>query len=368
MTQFDPVKSLNPHIRNLPSYDALEDLEGLVSAYGLEATDILKLDGNENAFGPSPKALAALQTNYDPGRYADASQIRLRSAIADYVGVQPKHIVAGAGSDELIGLIYSLWVSSEDTVVTAGPTFGMYAFGSALHGSNFIDVPRLGDWSIDTATLLAAAQDAKVVFLASPNNPTGNQLQPELIDKIIETGALLVLDEAYIEFTQTESAAVRAASESALIVLRTFSKWGGIAGMRVGYAVSGERSIDAMLRAKQPYNISTASEAAALASLQDTEILNERARILVKERGRLAEIMNQTEYLRPSTSDANFLLVQVLDGRSGHEISEALRRRGIFVRTYNDDRLVNYFRISIGTPKQNVRIIDAIAEIGDKDV
>ena len=223
-------------------------------------------------------------------------------------------------------------------------------------------------WSIDTATLLAAAQDAKVVFLASPNNPTGNQLQPELIDKIIETGALLVLDEAYIEFTQTESAAVRAASESALIVLRTFSKWGGIAGMRVGYAVSGEGSIDAMLRAKQPYNISTASEAAALASLQDTEILNERARILVKERGRLAEIMNQTEYLRPSTSDANFLLVQVLDGRSGHEISEALRRRGIFVRTYNDDRLVNYFRISIGTPKQNVRIIDAITEIGDKDV
>lgn len=368
MDPFDPIKSLNPHIRDLPSYEALEDLEGLTSVYGFEPTDILKLDGNENAFGPSPKALAALQTGYDAGRYADASQVRLRSAIADYVGVQPEHIVAGAGSDELIGLIYSLWVSSEDTVVTAGPTFGMYAFGSALHGSNFIDVPRLEDWSIDTVALLAAARDAKVVFLASPNNPTGNLLQPELIDEILEMGALLVLDEAYIEFTETESTAVRATSEAALIVLRTFSKWGGIAGMRVGYAVGIEESIDVMLRAKQPYNISAAGEAAALASLQDIAILDERARILVKERERLADIMNQTGYLEPSASDANFLLVQVLDARSGHEVSEALRRHGIFVRTYTDRRLEDYFRISIGTPKQNARIIDAIAEIGNRNV
>jgi len=364
MARFDPIASLKPHIHKLPPYEALEDMDELASTYGFEPSEMLKLDGNENPFGPSPKALAALQSDYGADRYADAAQFRLRTAISGYIGVPAENIVAGAGSDELIDLIFRLWVGVDDTVVTAGPTFGMYAFDSGLNGSAIVDVPRLDDWSVDGEALLAAARDARAVFLASPNNPTGNLLQPGLLDALLETGALIVLDEAYIEFAEAESAAVRATSEPALIVLRTFSKWGGIAGMRVGYATGVSESIDVMLRAKQPYNISAASQAAALASLEDIEVLNERALVLVAERDRMADAMRRAEYLEPFPSDGNFLLVRVLDGRSGHEVSEALRQRGIFVRVYSTPRLEDCFRISMGTPEQNERIIAAIAEIG----
>jgi histidinol-phosphate aminotransferase len=364
MARFDPIGSLKPHIAKLPPYEALEDLEDLAATYGFEPGDVLKLDGNENPYGPSPKALAALQSNYGADRYADAAQFRLRSAIAGYVGVPAENIVAGAGSDELIDLIFRLWVGVDDTVVISGPTFGMYAFDSGLNGSTLIDVPRNDDWVIDPTALIGAALEAKVVFLASPNNPTGNLLQPELLDALLETGALIVLDEAYIEFADAESAVVRSASNPSLIVLRTFSKWGGIAGMRVGYATGVAESIDVMLRAKQPYNISAASQAAALASLEDIAVLDERARVLVAERERLAAAMIQAEWLEPFPSDTNFLLVRVRDGRSGHEVSEALRRHGIFVRTYSAPRLADCFRISMGTPPQNDRIIAAIAEIG----
>jgi len=364
MARFDPISSLKPHIQNLPPYEALEDLEDLAATYGFEPEDVLKLDGNENPFGPSPKALEALQSDYGADRYADAAQFRLRSAISGFVGVPAENIVAGAGSDELIDLIFRLWVGSDDRVVTAGPTFGMYAFDSGLNGSTLVDIPRLDDWSVDADALIEAARGAKAVFLASPNNPTGNLLQSGLLDALLETGALIVLDEAYIEFAEAESAAVRSASEPALIVLRTFSKWGGIAGMRVGYATGVAEAVDVMLRAKQPYNISAASQAAALASLDDLEVLDERAGVLVAERDRLADAMRRAEWLQPYPSDTNFLLVRVRDGRSGHEVSEALRQHGIFVRTYGGARLEDCFRISLGTPPQNDRIIAAIAEIG----
>jgi histidinol-phosphate aminotransferase len=364
MVRFDPLASLKPHIRDLPPYEALEDLEELAAEYGFAPEDVLKLDGNENPFGPSPKALDALHNGYGADRYADAAQLRLRQGVSKYVGVPAENIVAGAGSDELIDLIFRLWVNPDDKVVTAGPTFGMYAFDSGLNGAELVDVPRMRDWSVEPDALLGAAIEAKAVFLASPNNPTGNLLQPELLDALLLTGALIVLDEAYIEFADAESMAVRAASEPALIVLRTFSKWGGIAGMRVGYAVGVAESVDVMLRAKQPYNISAASQAAALASLEDIEVLNERARVLVAERERMAEAMRHAEWLEPFPSEANFLLVRVLDGRSGREVSEALRQHGIFVRTYGSQRLEDCFRISMGTPSQNDRVIAALAEIG----
>ena len=364
MSRFDPIASLKPHIKQLPPYEALGDLDDLAAEYGFAPEEVLKLDGNENPFGPSPKALAALQSDYGADRYADAAQLRLRSGLSSYVGVPAENIVAGAGSDELIDLVFRLWVGVDDTVVTAGPTFGMYAFDSGLNGSTIVDVPRLDDWSVDGDALIAAARDAQVVFLASPNNPTGNLLKTGVLEALLETGALIVLDEAYIEFSGRPSMAVRAAAEPALLVLRTFSKWGGIAGMRVGYATGVTESIDVMLRAKQPYNISAASQAAALGSLEDVAVLDERAQILVAERDRLAGAMLSSEWLEPFPSDTNFLLVRVLDGRSGDEVSEELRKRGIFVRVYSGSRLEDAFRISMGTPEQNDRIIAAITEIG----
>jgi histidinol-phosphate aminotransferase len=274
-------------------------------------------------------------------------------------------IVGGAGSDELIDQIFRMWVAPGDRVVTCGPTFGMYAFDAGLHEAKFVDVPRLDDWNVDGPALLKAARNAKVVFLATPNNPTGNSLQPDLVEPLLDSGALIVMDEAYIEFAETESLAARAASEPALIVLRTFSKWAGLAGLRIGYGVAAAETINAVMRAKQPYNTGSASEAAAIASLNDVEELDRRAAILRTECERMRSILRQQEWLEPFPSETNFLLVRAT-GCEAAEVNEALRRRGIFIRTYGNEQLRDCIRISMGTPEQNDRVIAALAEIGNE--
>lgn len=363
MARFDPIASLRPHIRNLPPYEVLADAVSIAAEHGVPADQVLQLDGNENPYGPSPKAREALRGEYAAERYADATQSRLRGALGDYLGVPMECLIAGAGSDELIDLIFRMWVAPGDRVVTCGPTFGMYAFDAGLHEAEFVDVPRLDDWTIDGPALIEAASNAKAVFLATPNNPTGNSLQPELIEPLLDSGALIVMDEAYIEFSEVDSLAARAVSEPALIVLRTFSKWAGLAGLRIGYAVAAAETIDAVMRAKQPYNTGAASEAAAIASLQDTEELDHRAAILRSECERMTAALRQQEWLEPFPSETNFVLVRTA-GHEGAEVNEALRRRGIFIRTYGGDQLQDCIRISMGTPEQNDRVIAALEEIG----
>ncbi len=365
MARFDPIASLRPHIRNLPPYEVLADAVSIAAEHGVPADQVLQLDGNENPYGPSPKAREALQGEYAAERYADATQSRLRGALSNYLGVPTECLIAGAGSDELIDLIFRMWVAPGDRVVTCGPTFGMYAFDAGLHEAEFVDVPRLDDWSIDGPALIEAAGNAKAVFLATPNNPTGNSLQPELVEPLLDSGALIVMDEAYIEFAERESLAERAVSEPALIVLRTFSKWAGLAGLRIGYAVAAAETIDAVMRAKQPYNTGAASEAAAIASLQDTEELDRRAAILRSECERMTAALRQQEWLEPFPSETNFVLVRTL-GHEGAAVNEALRRRGIFIRTYGGDQLRDCIRISMGTPEQNDRVIAALEEIGNE--
>ena len=365
MARFDPIASLRPHIRSLPPYEVLADAVSIAAEHGVPADQVLQLDGNENPYGPSPKALEALRGKYAAERYADATQGRLRAALSAHLDVPAECIIGGAGSDELIDLIFRMWVAPGDRVVTSGPTFGMYAFDAGLHEAEFVDVPRLDDWSVDGPALLEAARDATVVFLATPNNPTGNSLQPELVEPLLDSGALIVMDEAYIEFAETESLAARAVSEPALIVLRTFSKWAGLAGLRIGYGVAAAETIDAVMRAKQPYNTGAASEAAAIASLNDVEELDRRAAILRAECERMTAALRQQEWLEPFPSEANFLLVRTA-GREGAEVNEALRRRGIFIRTYGNEQLRDCIRISMGTPEQNDRVIAALAEIGNE--
>ena len=365
MARFDPIASLRPHLQDLPPYEALVDAVSIAAQHGVPADQVLQLDGNENPYGPSPKALEALRGEYAAERYSDATQTRLRGALSSHLGVPTESIIAGAGSDELIDLIFRMWVAPGDRVVTCGPTFGMYAFDAGLHQAEFVDVPRLDDWSVNGPALLDAAKGAKAVFLATPNNPTGNSLQPELVEPLLNSGALIVLDEAYIEFAEAESLAARAASEPALIVLRTFSKWAGLAGLRIGYAIAVAETIDIAIRAKQPYNTGAAAQAAAIASLGDTGELDRRAAILRQECDRMTQALRQQEWLEPFPSETNFLLVRTA-GHEGIAVSETLRRRGIFIRTYGNEQLRDCIRISIGTPEQNDRVIATLAEIGNE--
>ncbi|MPZ99041.1 MAG: histidinol-phosphate transaminase [Dehalococcoidia bacterium] len=364
MPRFDAREALRLSMRELPVYEALEDPVAIAAQYGVPAERVVKLDGNENPYGPSPRAIEALRGDYAPHRYVDPTQARLREAIAGRLGVGAESVVAGAGSDEIIDLLSRLFVSEGDRVVVATPTFGMYAFDASLSGADLVDVPRAADWSLDAESLIEAAHGAKAVFLPSPNNPTGNAVPAGLVDRLLASGALVVIDEAYIEFSHAESLAGRAASDASLVVLRTFSKWGGLAGLRLGYGVMAPGTADLLLRAKQPYNVSAAAEAAALATLQDTEALDERACRIAGDRDRLAERLEALGWVYPWPSEANFLLCGLALG-TGLEVRDELRRRGIFVRYFTAPRLADHVRISIGTPEQNDRVVEAMRGIGE---
>ncbi|RJQ12338.1 MAG: histidinol-phosphate transaminase [Dehalococcoidia bacterium] len=367
--RFDPQEALRPALRSIPAYAALEDLDAVARQYGVDPATVVKVDGNENPYGPSPKALEALRGDYQPHRYGDAGQRRLRAAISRYLDVPAESVVCGSGSDEIIDLLFRLFIGEGDRIVTASPTFGMYAFDAALHGGEVVDVPLLEGWAFDFEGLEAAARESKAVFIPSPNNPTGNTVPVALVERLLGTGALVVLDEAYIEFSHTLSLARRAATEPGLVVLRTLSKWGGLAGLRFGYGVMHPQVADLLMRTKQPYNINAAAEAAALASFEDTAILDERARTLATERERISAALAGLGWLHPYPSEAVFVLLRL--GREGQRIEgkavrDSLRKRGIFPRFFDTPRLRDHIRISIGTPEQNDRVIAAFREIGEE--
>ncbi|MFA7249673.1 MAG: histidinol-phosphate transaminase [Dehalococcoidia bacterium] len=366
MARFDPVEGLLPALRTMPEYQALEDLDEVAARYGVDPADVIKIDGNENPFGPSPRALDALRrVDYHVEWYGDDEQTALRAALAGRLGVPAACVVAGAGSDELIEQVFRMYLGAGETIVTVSPTFGMYAFDAGLHGTRVMDVPLRDDWSIDGDALVEAARGAKAVFIASPNNPTGGLLPEALADRLLESRALLVVDEAYIEFSGARSLAARAAAEEGLLVLRTLSKWGGLAGLRVGYGVMSPRMADLFRRAKQPYNVNVAAEAAAIASIADAAILDERARIIVGERERVTRELARLEWIDPAPSHANFVLMRLTRG-DGRTVRDALRRRGIFTRYFEAPRLRRHLRISIAKPEQNDRVIAAIREIGEE--
>lgn len=367
--RFDPQEALRPALRTIPAYAALEDPDEVARRYGVDPAAVVKIDGNENPYGPSPKALEALRGDYQPHRYGDASQRRLRAVISTYLDVPAESVVCGSGSDEIIDLLFRLFIGDGDRIVTASPTFGMYAFDAALHGGEVVDVPLLEGWAFDFEGLEAAARESKAVFIPSPNNPTGNTVPVALVERLLGTGALVVLDEAYIEFSHTPSLVRRAATEPGLVVLRTLSKWGGLAGLRFGYGVMHPQVADLLMRTKQPYNINAAAEVAALASFEDVAVLDERARTLAAERERISAALAGLGWLHPYPSEAVFVLLRLaVAGRpvEGKAVRDSLRQRGIFPRFFDTPRLRDHIRISIGTPEQNDRVIAAFREIGEE--
>jgi histidinol-phosphate aminotransferase len=362
VARFDPSQALRSSLRTLTGYVPIEPPEEVAASYGIPPGDIVKLDGNENPYGPSPRALAALAAPYPAHRYPDPDQRRLRTALASHLGVPFENVLAGAGSDELIDLLFRAYVEPGDRVVIAPPTFGMYAFDAELHGAEVVEVPRLEGWALDAEALLEAAAGAKAVFVPSPNNPTGDVLPHALAERLLDAGALLVVDEAYIEFSHSTSLAARAAEGAPLVVLRTFSKWAGLAGLRVGYGVMPAEMVALLLQVKQPYDLNVAAEVAALASLEDRALLDERACAITGERDALAQALQATGWIHPWPSESNFLLCR-LEGARGLEVRDGLRRHGVFIRYFDTPRLQDHVRISIGTPEDSARLLAALGAV-----
>ena len=350
------------HLMAIEAYTPIEPPEVVAKELGIPVDQIIKLDANENPYGPSPKVNAALAAFDGYQYYPDPEQRAVRAAVARFAGVEPEQVVLGNGSDEMLDLCARLFLSPGDKLVNFPPSFGVYSFLGHVYDANTVHVERGEDFSLDVERAERELQGAKLAFIASPNNPTGNLLSRDELERLLAPGAVIAVDEAYSEFAG-ESFADMVAGHDNLIALRTFSKWAGLAGMRAGYAIVPEALAEVIWRVKIPYNLSVAAEQAILASLQDVPALLKTVDLIKAERQRMHEKLSALRWLRPFPSSANFILCEV-KGIAAKDVRDQLRRRGILVRYFDSQGLRNCIRISVGRPGDTDRVIQALTEIG----
>mmetsp|Transcript_6212 Transcript_6212/g.24718 ORF Transcript_6212/g.24718 Transcript_6212/m.24718 type:complete len:355 (+) Transcript_6212:2363-3427(+) len=303
------------HILDLAPYKPILPLDVLSDQLGIPVEKLVKLDANENPYGPPPEVFDALSKMEFPQIYPDPESRRLRAKLSTESGVPPENILVGCGADELIDLILRVVLEPGDCIINTPPTFGMYAFDCSINDGQIIDVPRgaAPDFKIDVPAIKAAVHEhkPKVLFLTSPNNPDGSVIHPSDIDALLELPVLVVLDEAYIEFCETHQSRMQdVLAHENLIVLRTFSKRAALAGIRVGYGAMPLWLMNYMWRVKQPYNVSTVAELAACAALGNQEYLKHVKDLLINERERLFTELQRVEFLTPYPSQSNFILTK----------------------------------------------------------
>ncbi len=352
---------IRPHLKDIQTYDAVEPPELIARRAGIPESDIVKLNGNENPYGCSPKVADAV-ANAPVHIYPDPLQQRVRRALSEYTGVAPDEIIAGAGGDELIDLLFRLFMNPGDKVLDFDPTFGMYSFCARVAGGSVELVQRDDMFELDLdAARSAIDTNTKIVFVASPNNPTGNLASEAQILELLDTGRIVVVDEAYYEFCGWTVAGLIGQHEN-LVVLRTMSKWAGLAGLRIGYGIMNPKLVQHIIDIKQPYNISVAAEAALLASLEDMPSLQKNVAKIVDERERMAALLDEIAGITPWPSAGNFILCRLEAGRA-IPVFEALAMRGIVVRKFGSERLRDFLRVGIGTPEQTDAFIAALREV-----
>nr|KYP62064.1 hypothetical protein KK1_016586 [Cajanus cajan] len=361
---------IREHLRKLAPYQPILPFEVLSARLGRKPEDIVKLDANENPYGPPPEAkvgqvMEALGSIQFPYVYPDPESRSLRAALAQDSGLEAEYILAGCGADELIDLIMRCVLDPGDKIVDCPPTFTMYEFDAAVNGALVIKVPRRPDFSLNVEEIVEVVKQEKpkCIFLTSPNNPDGSIIDDEVLLKILELPILVILDEAYIEFSAIESRMTWVKKHENLIVLRTFSKRAGLAGLRVGYGAFPLSLIEYLWRAKQPYNVSVAAEVSACAALQNPTYLENVKNALLKERGRLFDLLKEVPFLRPFPSHSNFILCEVTSGKDAKKLKEDLAQMGVMIRHYDKKELKGYVRVTVGKPEQTDALMKCLKRL-----
>ncbi len=358
---------IRPDVASMEPYAPIVPFEVLSARLGRPPETIIKLDANENPYGPSPKVRQALAGLPFPHIYPDPESTALRAALARDTGLPAENLLAGAGADELIDLIMRLFLVPGDTVIDCPPTFGMYPFDAAVNGGAVVRVPRRSDFSVDVPALLAcfrsptAGRAPKLLFLTSPNNPDGSVLADADLRQLLRLPVAVVLDEAYVEFHGPSRVGWVLEHEN-LMLLRTFSKRAGLAGLRVGYGAFPSVLMPHLWKIKQPYNVSVAATAAALAALDDAAYMADVVARLTAERERLLACLFTISYLRPYPSRANFILCRVV-GRDARSLKSALEQAGILVRYFNKPGLTDCIRISVGKPEHTDALVSTLQRL-----
>jgi histidinol-phosphate aminotransferase len=351
---------LNPALARLPVYQPGRPIEEVARELGRPAADIIKLASNENPLGPSPLALAAMeQALRQVHLYPDGSAFQLKAGLAGKLGLTPAHLILGNGSNELIEFLGHALLAPDAEVVVSQFCFAVYPIITALFGARLVTVPARAHGHDLAAMLGAVTPKTRLLFVANPNNPTGTVVAREELRRFVQAvppHVLLALDEAYLEFLDAPLDVVPAIRDGQcpnVVLLRTFSKIYGLAGMRLGYGIACPDLIAALEKIRQPFNINLVAQAGALAALDDP------AHVECTRRNNAAglrfyEAAFQQLDLPFVPSAANFILVRVGDGQ---RVFTELQRRGVIVRPMGGYQLPEWVRISVGTPAQNERCV-----------
>ena len=356
----------NSQLRDITVYEAGKPIEETARELGVDPGVIIKLASNENPLGPSPKAIQAMCAALENAHlYPDGSGFYLCKAIAARLGLAPENIILGNGSNEALEFLGHAFLDAmrQDEVIASEYAFVVYKLIATSFGARMIEVPSPDHRQDLEAMLRAITPKTRLIFIPNPNNPTGTLISQRAIDSFmsrVPEKVIVVFDEAYFEFLNDPPDTLRFVHERRnVIVLRTFSKIHGLAGLRIGYAVSRPDVIDVLHRTRQPFNVNSIAQAGALAALEDDAHLRETKRVIDEGRAYLQE---QFAEMRISfvPGVANFLMVNVGDGCA---VFDQLLRRKIIVRPLKGYGLPEWVRISVGTMKQNRELIGALKDV-----
>jgi histidinol-phosphate aminotransferase len=351
---------VKPWIPAIEPYKPGKPIEELERELGIK--EAVKLASNENPLGPSPKALAAIAAAASRvHRYPDGASFKLRTKLAARLGVSPEQLVFGCGADEIFELLVKCFAGPGDEVVFAWPSFAMYPVVTAGMGATAVPVPLTPEFAHDLPAMRAAlTARTRIVFVCNPNNPTGTSVGRAQLDAFaasLPADVVLAIDEAYVDFARRQDfpdSLAWLAKRPGTLVVRTFSKNYGLAGLRVGYGVGDTELIGYLERARHPFNLNLLAEEAAVAALDDAEHLARTLRVVAEGRDYLSRELPALG-IRVWPSDANFLLAD-----AGVGAYEALLKQGVIVRPLAGFGMPGHIRISIGTPEENERCVKAL--------
>lgn len=352
------------HLVSIAPYEAGKPIEEVRRQLGLK--EIVKLASNENPLGPAPKAIAAIRKNlWQLNRYPDSQAFSLKRKLARHLNVQPSNLVLGNGSDELIDIIIKTFVEEDEHIVTSDSTFLEYKIIAGVKGRTVITAP-LKYFKYDLEAIKAKiGAKTKVVFISNPNNPTGTYVTSYEIEDFlrdIPPGVLVVLDEAYDVFIDVDDFPnsrdyIR---NKNVIILKTFSKAYGLAGLRIGYAITSPEFASYMEIARQPFNVNLLAQAGAAAALDDKKFLKRTRKLILEGKNYIYDALNKSglAYL-PSVT--NFILIDA--GRDGSGVFKDMLKYGVIIRDMKQYGLKNFIRVTIGTKKENERFVKVLKKV-----
>jgi len=354
---------INPSLKTLPVYQPGRPIEEVARELNLPADSIIKVASNENPFGPSPLAIAAMQKEIGGvNLYPDGNAFYLKQKLAAKLGVETNNLVLGNGSNEIIEFVAHALLAPGADVVVSQYCFAIYPIVAKMFGANLVIIPAKNYGHDLPAMLKAITPKTRIVFVANPNNPTGTLAPREEVIQFVNDipdDVLLVMDEAYIEFLNDAVDLVpliRLGARKNLILMRTFSKIYGLAGLRIGYGIANAELVSALEKIRQPFNINLLAQTAALAALDDEEHVSKTR---ANNFGGLQFFEKAFRELKLEfvPSFANFILLRVDEGK---RVFDSMQKQGVIVRPMGGYQLPEWIRISVGTPKENERCLNVL--------